>query len=108
MPPALRNVIANVKAEVAVVSYNNEAWVSLEELVEMCSVHGHVGVLAFDSKRYVGAQIGIYNPRGEKVGKVSHLRNLEYVLVAGPKDVVHQMIAPYEGVSRPERQRSLF
>ena len=31
----------------------------------MCSVRGHVRVLAFDSKRYVGAQIGIYNPSGE-------------------------------------------
>lgn len=99
MPPALRQLIADVKAEVLVLSYNNESWISLEDLVEACSVHGHVGVLAFDSKRYVGAQIGIYNPSGEKVGKVSHLRNVEYVLVAGPKDVVSRMTAPYEGVS---------
>ena len=73
MPLALRQVIADVKAEVLVLSYNNESWISLEDLVEACSVRGHVGVLAFDSKRYVGAQIGIYNPSGEKVGKVSHV-----------------------------------
>ena len=36
-----------------------------------------------DYKRYVGAQIGIYNPAGEKVGPVGHLRNTEYVFVAG-------------------------
>jgi adenine-specific DNA-methyltransferase len=30
-------------------------------------------VIENDFKRYVGAQIGIYNPQGEKVGKVSHL-----------------------------------
>lgn len=108
MPPALRQVIHDVKADVVVVSYNNESWVSLEDLVEMCSVHGHVGVLAFDSKRYVGAQIGIYNPSGEKVGKVSHLRNVEYVLVAGEKDVVTCMTTPYEGVSQPTAQRTLF
>jgi len=37
-------------------------------------------VLAFDSKRYVGAQIGIHNPQGEKVGKVARLRNVEYLV----------------------------
>ena len=40
-------------------------------------------VLAFDSARYVGARIGIHDPSGTKVGSVSHLRNTEYVLVAG-------------------------
>jgi adenine-specific DNA-methyltransferase len=31
----------------------------------------------------VGAQIGIHDPSGRKVGAVSHLRNTEYVLVVG-------------------------
>ena len=52
-------------------------------------------MLAFDSKRYVGAQIGIHNPAGEKVGTVSHLRNIEYVFVAGPRDRVEAATAPY-------------
>ncbi len=108
MPNALRQVVADVQAEVLVLSYNNESWVTLEDLVEMTSVRGHVGVLAFDSKRYVGAQIGIYNPSGEKVGRVSHLKNVEYVVVAGPKDLVVSMTAPYEGCSAPSRQTSLF
>ena len=108
MPKALRHVVTGVQAEVLVLSYNNESWVTLEELVEMCSLRGHVGILAFDSKRYVGAQIGIYNPSGEKVGQVSHLRNVEYVLVAGPKDLVVAMTAPYEGCTAPSRQGSLF
>ena len=30
--------------------------------------------LDIDSRRYVGAQIGIFSPAGEKVGRVSHLR----------------------------------
>ncbi len=96
MPAALRQVIADVRADVLVLSYNNESWVSLEELIDICSVRGHVGVLAFDSKRYIGAQIGIHSPSGQKVGKVSHLRNVEYVLVAGPKAVVDRMTAAYE------------
>ena len=50
--------------------------------------HEDVRMLAFDYKRYVGAQIGIYNPAGKKVGKVSHLRNTEYIFIAGPSDRV--------------------
>jgi adenine-specific DNA-methyltransferase len=29
----------------------------------------------------VGAQIGIHNPQGKKVGTVSRLRNIEYVVL---------------------------
>ncbi len=83
MPGALRNCVNGVQADVVVVSYNNEAWVSLDELVEMCAARGAVTVLSFDSRRYVGATIGIHNPAGQKVGTVSHTRNTEYVLVAG-------------------------
>ncbi|HEY5663498.1 MAG TPA: DNA adenine methylase [Ilumatobacter sp.] len=95
MPAALRRTIAAVDAEVVIVSYNDESWVGLDELREMCSVHGAVTVLAFDSKRYVGAQIGIHDPAGNKVGEVSHTRNLEYVLVAGPAGKVAAMTAPF-------------
>ena len=97
MPDALRSTIESLDTEVLVVSYNNEAWISLDELCNMCSHHDRVVPLSFDSKRYVGAQIGIHNPSGEKVGKVSHLRNLEYVVVAGPKQTVDTMTAPYSG-----------
>jgi adenine-specific DNA-methyltransferase len=93
MPAALRRLIADVRAEVVVLSYNDESWVTLEDLVDMCSVRGHVAVLAFDSRRYVGAQIGVYSPKGQKVGQVSHLHNVEYVLVAGQKDLVSAMTA---------------
>jgi adenine-specific DNA-methyltransferase len=99
MPPALQAVIAAVKARVVILSYNDESWATLDELTEWCSVHGHVQPLAFDSKRYVGAQIGIYNPSGEKVGQVDRLRNLEYVVVAGPKEDVERITGPYVGLS---------
>lgn len=108
MSNALRQVVADVQAEVMILSYNNESWVTLEDLVEMCSVRGHVDVLAFGSKRHVGAQIGIYNPSGQKVGQVSHLRNVEYVRVTGPKNLVAAMAASFEGSSTPSRQPPLF
>jgi len=95
MPIALREVIERIQARIVILSYNDESWASREELVDWCSAREHVEALAFDSKRYVGAQIGIYNPRGEKVGDPARLRNLEYLVVAGPKDEVRAIAAPY-------------
>ena len=83
MPDALAKVIATVSAGVVVLSYNDESWISLAELVDMCAVRGEVRIVAFESKRYVGAQIGIHNPSGVKVGTPGRLRNQEYVLVCG-------------------------
>ena len=51
------------------------------QMEALLSTRGRVTVITQDYKRYVGAQIGIYNPSGEKVGAVSHLRNLEYLYV---------------------------
>ena len=62
------------------------------------SCHGAVGrvrALAFDSKRYVGAQIGVHNQKGERVGRVSHLRNLEYLLIAGEGEPVDRLVSAY-------------
>ena len=84
MPDALERVICEVDAAVVAVSYNDESWVTVDELEGMVAARGGaVCTLAFDSRRYVGAQIGIHNPQGKKVGKVSHLRNVEYVVVGG-------------------------
>jgi len=57
----------------------------------MCAARGVVDLLAFDSKRYVGAQIGIHNPSGDRVGTVSHVRNREYVLIAGDRAEVERL-----------------
>ena len=95
MPIALREVIERIQARIVILSYNDESWATREELLDWCSSRGHVQALAFDSKRYVGAQIGIYNPRGEKVGDPTRLRNLEYLVIAGPKDEVKAIAAPY-------------
>ena len=86
MPLALSSVLHRAKAEVVVVSYNDESWITAEQMMHALHEAGHedVRMLAFDSKRYVGAQIGIFNPSGEKVGAVSHVRNTEYVFIAGP------------------------
>ncbi|MBA3628360.1 MAG: DNA adenine methylase [Actinobacteria bacterium] len=95
---ALQGVITELQADIVVLSYNDEAWMGLDELVELCAARGEVEVLSFESKRYVGAQIGIYNPVGDKVGRVSHVRNLEYLIVSGQaadvRRVAHAAAAP--------------
>ncbi|HET8614005.1 MAG TPA: DNA adenine methylase, partial [Actinomycetales bacterium] len=90
MPAALEALVARTRAEVVVVSCNDESWVRPEQLTQWLRDAGHeaVDVLAFDSKRYVGAQIGIYNPAGERVGTPARLRNQELLFVAGPRDKV--------------------
>lgn len=79
---ALHNVIRRIRAKHLVVSFNNEGYFSRTDIEAMLAERGEVVVIEHDFKRYVGAQIGIHNPKGEKVGKISHLRNTEYVYVA--------------------------
>lgn len=82
---AFVNLIDRVAAPLIVVSFNNEGYQSRAEIEETLSGRGEVFVVTKDFKRYVGAQIGVYNPAGNKVGNVSHLRNEEYIyLVATP------------------------
>jgi adenine-specific DNA-methyltransferase len=93
----LQAVFEAVRAKHLLVSFNNEGYIDREEMVELLSQRGHVGVVAVDFKRYVGAQIGIHNPRGEKVGKVSHLRNKEYLFVVSKRrDAVETVVGALE------------
>ncbi|MEE9383763.1 MAG: DNA adenine methylase [Nannocystaceae bacterium] len=83
--PAIQQVVRDVRAKVLVVSFNNEGYIERKEMERLLETRGEVTVLTTDYKRYVGAQIGIHNLNGEKVGTVSHLRNLEYIyIVATP------------------------
>ena len=80
---AMQRVVDALDARYLLVSFNNEGYLDYEALREMLEPRGEVVSLTVDYKRYVGAQIGIYNPSGAKVGKVSHLRNREYIFVVG-------------------------
>jgi adenine-specific DNA-methyltransferase len=99
MPGAFAELVSRVRADVVMVSYNDEAWLQPEQITASLRAAGHeqVRVLAFDSKRYVGAQIGIFNPAGEKVGRVGRLRNVEYLFVAGPTARVEAAAAAATG-----------
>ncbi len=101
MPEALASVVQSVDCDLLVLSYNNESWLELDELEAMCSVQGEpagrgvrreVATLAFDSTRYVGARIGIFDPSGRKVGRVSHLSNQELLVIAGEPAMVRRVV----------------
>ncbi len=101
MPAALASVVQSVDCDLLVLSYNNESWLELEELEAMCAIRGgsagggvrrDVATLAFDSTRYVGARIGIFDPSGRKVGRVSHLSNQELLVIAGRPALVRRVI----------------
>jgi len=80
---AFRAVVEAIDARVLLVSFSNEGWLSRDAMLSLLAARGEVLVLDHDFKRYVGAQIGIHNQRGERVGAVSHLRNTESIYVAG-------------------------
>jgi adenine-specific DNA-methyltransferase len=78
---AMEHVVRSLRCHYAVVSFSNEGYLHREDLRQMLGEVGQVWVQEVDFKRYVGAQIGIFNPSGEKVGRVSHLRNKEHLFV---------------------------
>lgn len=81
---ALSEIVASADARHLLVSFNNEGYLTRSDVEDLLRDRGEVGSLEVDFKRYVGAQIGIYNPQGQKVGRVSHLRNRECLFLVGP------------------------
>jgi adenine-specific DNA-methyltransferase len=78
---AFERVVRSVRARHLVVSMSDEAWLRPEEVEALLAGRGEVTVLAQAYPRYVGAKIGIHNPRGERVGAVGHLQNTELLYV---------------------------
>lgn len=82
---ALAQVIRSVRSPYVVLSFNNEGFFTEAQISELLQERGEdVVCISSDFKRYVGAQIGIHNLKGEKVGRISHLRNREFLFVSGP------------------------
>jgi adenine-specific DNA-methyltransferase len=79
MYQALAEVIGQVQAKVILVSFSNEGYLRRDELEGLLSSRGAVTIEDHDYPRYVGARIGVFNPQGERVGQVSHVRNVEHL-----------------------------
>lgn len=99
MADSLASTVEAVDCGLLLLSYNDESWVGVDDLERMCSHHAEVVTLAFDSARYVGARLGIHDPRGVKVGTVSHLRNREYLVIAGGVTAVRKAVAAASAVA---------
>jgi adenine-specific DNA-methyltransferase len=80
--PALARTIGRLTAPILLVSFNDEGFISRTAMEAMLAHKPHLRVLEIPYNRYVGAKIGIHNPRGEKVGTVGRLTNLEYLFLA--------------------------
>ena len=80
--PALARTIAALRAPTLLVSFNDEGYLARPALEAMLAHKPHLRVLEIPHGRYVGAKIGIHNPRGEKVGTVGRLTNIEHLFLA--------------------------
>ena len=101
MADALASVVRHTHCELLVLSYNDESWLGMDELETLCrdgEQEREVATLAFDSARYVGARIGIFDPSGRRVGQVGHLRNQELLVLAGPPDLVRHVVDRVHGI----------
>lgn len=78
---ALAELVESIDARYIVVSFNDEGYVNEDDIRAILERRGPTAVRRVDFRRYVGAQIGIYNPAGIKTGKVSHLKNQELIFV---------------------------
>lgn len=78
---ALAHLIEQADCRHLVVSFSDEGYIGREQIEAMLAKRGAVAVVEHEYRRYVGAQIGIHNPAGQKVGKVSHLKNHELIYV---------------------------
>ena len=94
---AMSEIVHNLDVQHLVISFNNEGYISKETMLEILSERGQVSVVENDFKRYVGAQIGIHSPDGEKVGEVSHVRNKEYLFVVSSEAGVHKRMQDING-----------
>ncbi|MBI1797457.1 MAG: DNA adenine methylase [Candidatus Eisenbacteria bacterium] len=83
---ALGDVIARARARWLVVSFSDEGYLTPAAVRAMLAGRGRVRMAAIPHPRYVGAAIGIYNPRGEKVGTPGHRMNRECLFVVEVAD----------------------
>lgn len=105
--PALERLLRSLRARALIVSFSDEGYLRRAEMEALLGSlydgRASVTTIANDYPRYVGARIGIYNPRGQKVGKVGRLRNTEYVYVVTPNGAMAAKGSTRPAADAPER-----
>jgi adenine-specific DNA-methyltransferase len=79
----LERVVSALRCRYALLSFNNEGFISLDTMEAVLSRYGNLSTYEVDHDRYVGAKIGVHNLKGEKVGTVGKLKNKEYLYLLG-------------------------
>jgi len=77
----LTALLTSLHSKKWLISFNDEGFINRDDLEILLHNFGSVKVREIDYKRYVGAQIGIYNQKGLKVGQVKKLRNKELLYI---------------------------
>lgn len=77
----LATLLGAVESRYMVMSFSNEGYISSDDLEALLGQFGSVERIDIAFRRYIGAQIGVHNPAGKKVGKVSHTRNVEHLFI---------------------------
>lgn len=93
----LRRTLLATRTEILALSFSDEGFISIEDLVSMCEARGdHVEVLEFSGQRHIGSRIGIHDKNGKVVGHPGKSKNTEFILISGERSRVRQTI---EGAS---------
>jgi len=102
---AMARLLRSVRCRLMIVSFNNEGYMAREQMESMLAecFDGRAVVVTIESdyKRYVGAQIGIHDPRGQRVGTVGHLRNKEYLYLVAGEDLADRLLEVARAETRP-------
>ncbi|MFQ3610860.1 MAG: DNA adenine methylase [Fimbriimonadales bacterium] len=90
---AFTNLVHSIRAQHLMVSFNDEGFFRCDEVETILKEWGYVVRQVRPYKRYIGAQIGIYNPQGQRVGTVSHTTNHELLFIATKSRAVYTHFA---------------
>ncbi len=90
---ALAKLLAKIRSNHVLLSFSNEGFLETKDIEEILKEWGYVLRFSKRHKRYIGAKIGIYNNKGEKVGSISHTENVEFLFVATRSLKVYQQLS---------------
>lgn len=94
---ALEALLSRIRAPHLLLSFSDEGFLRIQDIEELLRGWGYVAVLSRPHRRYIGAVIGVHNPKGEKVGRVSHTTNHEYLFVATQRRRVYEAFRELSG-----------
>lgn len=77
----LTDLLMAVESRYLLMSFSNEGFMATDQMERLLGEFGRVTRTDVDFRRYIGAQIGVHNPAGERVGTVSHTRNVEHLFL---------------------------